>query len=110
MLQVVSQLKEFQAAEDNAAASAGSNSSSSSRQPVPTDGPLNGNWRLLWTTEAAVHKLVQGQLLGLPVRDIQQRVDLRYGHGIAMNCVGSQCSTDASCALCQHCGCARKAS
>ncbi len=72
--------------------------------PAPTSGPLSGNWRLIYTTEAGtlgarlarlacrgprltprragraaaadVHKIVRGLLLGLQVRDIQQEVDL----------------------------------
>lgn len=70
VLQVVEQLK---FAQQTAAAAA----ASSAVQPAPTEGWLDASWRLLWTTESAVHKLVQGQLLGTPVKDIQQHIDLK---------------------------------
>jgi hypothetical protein len=66
----VQQLKQQQPA-------ATSSSSSEAPQSAPTAGPLSGSWRLLWTTEASVHALVQGQLLGIGVKDIQQRIDLQ---------------------------------
>jgi hypothetical protein len=66
----VQQLKQEQTA------APGSSSSSEAQQLTPTAGPLSGSWRLLWTTEASVHSLVKGQLLGIGVNDIQQSIDL----------------------------------
>lgn len=40
-------------------------------------GVVAGDWQLLWTSEASVHSIVRGQLLGAPVTDIQQQVDLQ---------------------------------
>ncbi|KAK3248002.1 hypothetical protein CYMTET_42518, partial [Cymbomonas tetramitiformis] len=42
----------------------------------PTSGPLTGRWRLEYTTEADVHAFLNRKLLGLPVVDIGQEIDL----------------------------------
>jgi hypothetical protein len=73
VLRLVQQLKQ----EQSAAPDTSSSSSSEAEQLAPTAGPLSGSWLLLWTTEASVHQLVQGQLLGIGVRDIQQHIDLQ---------------------------------
>lgn len=70
--QVLGLVAELKAAA-SAAAAAGDSSSSS----APTAGPLDGDWQLVWTTEASVHQLAGGQLLGLAVEDIRQRVCLK---------------------------------
>jgi hypothetical protein len=62
--------------QEQTAAPGSSSSSSEEQQLAPTAGPLSGSWRLLWTTEASVHSLVKGQLLGIGVKDIQQSIDL----------------------------------
>jgi len=36
-----------------------------------------GDWALLWTSEASVHNIVKGQVLGAPVTAIQQSIDLQ---------------------------------
>jgi len=38
---------------------------------------MQGDWRLLYTTELSVHKIVGGLVLGMPVQAISQRVDLQ---------------------------------
>ncbi|WIA11532.1 hypothetical protein OEZ85_011643 [Tetradesmus obliquus] len=85
VLQLAQQLKQEQAAAPD--------SSSSSSSDGPTAGALSGSWRLLWTTEASVHALVKGQLLGIGVRDIQQHIDLpgkRVTNTIAFALLGLQ--------------------
>jgi hypothetical protein len=46
-------------------------------RPLNTSFLLTGSWQLLWTSEASVHGLVRGQLLGAPVTDIFQDIDLQ---------------------------------
>lgn len=60
-----------------AEAPADSSSGAPGSSCAPTEGPLDGDWRLLWTTEKSVHQIVKRQLLA-PVSDIQQHIDLRW--------------------------------
>eukprot|EP00775_Hariotina_reticulata_P006209 gene6209-6445_t len=73
ILELISDWQLRHTAEARGDSSSGAPSSSSC---APTEGPLDGDWRLLWTTEKSVHQIVKGQLLA-PVSDIQQHIDLR---------------------------------
>lgn len=98
VLQVLSLVSQLQTVSTAFQDAQGSSSEHQTAATAPTEGPLGGQWQLLWTTEASVHKLVKGQLLGIPVRNIQQEIDLGY----AEQTCRVNCSTLAECTLAVH--------